>query len=349
MTFQQYLDQLDAAVRTGGNFRTQIIDKADEITDNPTREQMLKFFAKLGSAILTESGRMGGAKDALQASARGRAIELIKDFVESGAQGVFANINPYKFAMQLALRVRSPRIINQHNTTLCGPVAMVYDVAKRDPEKYARFAISLFTTGTGQLSNTAITPSDTIRNGHRSDLLPEVDYVVLASIRGSDAVVLTLEPLRNILTLTKPGALCEFMRQSGFTNIQDHSFLTLSVPLHILNALTPHSLYGSNNNSFDRGWRNLQTARAELQQGRFVVMNADVAVAGAFFHGQSSLLTARTDQLPAAETHWTAIRKMRFMGNNVYMKLVTWGGSFEGAIKKDVLLSRYSGYISADP
>ena len=349
MLFQQYLDNFALAVRTGGNFRDSIFDDAQRITDTPSQHQLMDFLSKLTAAVSIETRSSGGAKNGALAGDRGRAIQLIFDFVAYGGGGVFANIDKHDFAFQLALRVRSPRTIDQDRTTLCGPVAMVYDVAKRDPERYARFAISLFTTGTGQLGVGQITPSMTICNGYQKGLMPEVDYVVLASIRDSDAIVLSLAPLRNILTLTKPGALCEFMRQAGFTNIRDHSFLQLSTPLRMLNAVTKFGLNGANHNSFDQGLRNLHAAETQRAHGRFIVMNADVAVAQSFFDGNSKDLLPRPDPLPADETHWTAVRKLGIIGNTIRMKIVTWGGSYEGFIPKNALLSRYAGFISADP
>jgi hypothetical protein len=40
---------------------------------------------------------------------------------------------------------------------------------------------------------------------------------------------------------------------------------------------------------------------------------------------------------------------VRIAGDNVRMKIVTWGGTYEGTIKKAALLSRYAGFVSADP
>jgi hypothetical protein len=140
------------------------------------------------------------------------------------------------------------------------------------------------------------------------------------------------------------------MRRSGFTNIQDHSFLTLSTPLRVLNAVTPFGLHGGGHDALGQGANNLQAAQTELNaQGRFIIMNADAEVARAFFNRRCSSLSIRPDPLPAAETHWTAVRRLRITGNSVRMKIVTWGGSFEGIVNKDALLSRYAGFISAQP
>jgi hypothetical protein len=53
---------------------------------------------------------------------------------------------------------------------------------------YVRCAISLFKFGYGTFAATQITPSAKIRSGYKG-FLPEADYVVLASVRDSDAIV----------------------------------------------------------------------------------------------------------------------------------------------------------------
>ena len=213
MAFNDYLKALDAAIKAGGNFRAALIDQAPDRTNPPTREQLISFLSKLRFALQLET-KAGAAvaKDAGQVGRRGAAIAEIETFVQNpSAPIVFTHIDRNLFAFQLALRVRSPRIINQDNTTLCGPVALVYDIAKRDPQRYVRFAISLFSSGTAMFGLTQVTPSETIRNGYRANVLPEADYVVLASVRDTDRIVIETDMLRHILTLTKPGALAEFL------------------------------------------------------------------------------------------------------------------------------------------
>jgi hypothetical protein len=309
---------------------------------------LLAFLSKLEVGLHRETTKAGSAKDATQVAQRSKAIRQIEDFVtDKQKQSVFAHVNKNVFAFQLALRARSPRNIDQKNTTLCGPVALIYDVAKPDPERYVDFAISLFSTGRGQFGAAQVTPSARIRRGYRVGRLPEADYVVLASVRETDAIAISSDFLRNIFTLTKPGALCEFLTRAGYSDVQDHTFLNLSGPLKFLNAVTPFGLNASGHNPIDSGAGNLQKAAEDLQKGRFVVMNADSAVAKAVKDRGGLVELARP--LPAGDTHWTAIRKLQINKDDVLIKLITSGGSFEHTLNKDALLSRYAGYISADP
>jgi hypothetical protein len=97
-----------------------------------TQGDLLTFLSLLEAGIPRETTKTGAKKDATQVTERVKAIKKIEDFVtDQRKQSVFANINKNVFAFQLALRARSPRRIDQGETTLCGPAALVYDVAKR--------------------------------------------------------------------------------------------------------------------------------------------------------------------------------------------------------------------------
>jgi hypothetical protein len=353
ISLNDYLNALDTAMAAGGgNFSAALFKELP--LSGPTPDELIRFLAKLKSAVsiewrknFTVPGSL--AKDANQVAKRIAAIGKIEEFANAVSTPItFTNIDKSVFAFQLALRVRSPRLINQRDTTLCGPVALVYDVAKRDPERYVNLAISLFTVGSGTFGAVQIKPSAKIRNGYKG-LLPEADYVVLASVRDTDAIVMSSDLLRNIFTLTKPGALGEFLVRAGYKDVQDHTFLNLSAKSKVLNAVTSFHLNAPNSDALGKDIKNLVKAEQELKAGRFVVMNAEAVVSKSLMNGFSANLPPRTDTLPADKTHWTAVRKLKIEGNQVAIKIITWGGSYEGELEKGALLSRYAGYMSAEP
>jgi hypothetical protein len=348
-TIERYIATLDTILKGTQGIGSVAHDFPDPGTA-PTQTDLLAFLLKLEAALHWETKKDGTGKDAAQVAKRSAALKKIISFVNDGTkQGRFLKVDKYLFAFQLAIRARSPRLVDQKNTLLCGPAALVYDLAKRDPDKYVEFAISLFHTGCGTLNGAQITPSTKILRGYSAGLLPEADYVVLASLRETNAIAYSSEFLRNLLSLTKPGALCEFLTRAGYSNVEDHTFLNLSMPLKLLNAVTPFPLNAVGHDPFDKGEQNLKQAQdALVTQGHLVIMNADSAVAKAVM--KRELLDKRTGSLPADATHWTAIRKLEFKPNNVVnIKLMTWGGSYEHTLDKDALLSRYGGYVSAKP
>jgi hypothetical protein len=347
--FHKFLDRLNNSL----TFKDIPHGLFDQIPDpGPVLGQadLLAFLWSLEAWLPREVTKAKVAKDATEAAERLKAIKKIEEFVmDKRKQSMFPKIDKNIFAFQLAVRVRNPRKIDQKNVTLCGPAALVYDVAKRNPVAYVDFAISLFSTGAGSFGATVVQPSEKIRQGYRSDLLPEADYVVLASVRDADAIVMSSDLLRGILTLTKPGALCEFLLRAGYRDVEDHTFLNLSLSLKVLNAVTAFRLNASNRDAVDRGEGNLRRAAYELNTlRRFVVMLADIDVARAATRADpKKLVPAKT--LDAGNTHWTAVRRLQITGNKVEVKLITSTGSYRYEFDKDVLLSRYAGYVSAQP
>ena len=117
-------------------------------------------------------------------------------------------------------------------------------------------------------------PGIVIRKGYKS-LVPQADYLMLASVRDAWAIVLESDTIRDIFTLTKPGALCKFLEDAGYSDVVDRTFLNLSTSLNVLNAITPHPLYGQEHHSGDQGMNNLHLAENDISIGRSVIMNAD--------------------------------------------------------------------------
>ena len=135
------------------------------------------------------------AKDPDVKAARVEALRLIRDFIGTGAApcGAFPLVDRYCFAVELALRVRKPRLIAQNyadgsgGVNLCGPNMMIIDFAKRSPVEFVRYAIGLAERGVGRLWNTNIRPDHAFFTTPPPLKLAPVDFVVLGSLRYTDA------------------------------------------------------------------------------------------------------------------------------------------------------------------
>jgi hypothetical protein len=344
MTFQAYLTALKQAVNGGGDHRAALF--TNQQIDAPSDQELLNFLGVLDGIIGTETKKLGGAKNVAQVDARRDAIARLINFVHTGpVTGAFSHIDRNTVCFQLALRVRRPKVIDQDQTTLCGPVALVVDVAKRDPVRYVQMALDLFETGRAHWGTNELAPGIIIRKGYKN-LTPQADYVVLASIRDAWAIVLESDTMRNIFTLTKPGALCKFLEDAGYTEVMDRTFFTLTKPLQVLNAITPHGLYGENHNPGDQGINSLRLAEQEMSIGRTVVLNAASTLSDII---GGDPVVAAPGPIDASVTHWTLLRKLTITGPNVSVRLITWGGARERTIPLNVFLSYYCGFVSANP
>jgi hypothetical protein len=86
--------------------------------------------------------------------------------------------------------VLDPIRINQGRTGLCGPAALAIEVARSRPDEYAQFAADLARIGRGQIRGYAVNPSTHVRNYRiQRNAVPEADFLVLASLRDSNALL----------------------------------------------------------------------------------------------------------------------------------------------------------------
>lgn len=345
MTFQAYLTELKQAVNGGGDHRAALF--TTQQIDAPSNQELLNFLGVLDGIIGTETTKQGGAKNVARVDAQRNAIARIIHFAHTGpVTGAFSHIDRNTVCFELALRVRRPKLIYQGKTTLCGPVALVVDVAKRDPVRYVQMALDLFETGRAHWGTNELAPGIIIRKGYKN-LTPQADYVVLASVRDSWAIVLESDTMRDIFTLTKPGALCKFLEDAGYSEVMDCTFFTLTTPLQVLNAITPHGLHGENHRPGDQGLNSLRLAEQAMSNGRTVILNA----AGTLSHiiGGRAAAVVAPGPIDPSVTHWTLLRKLAITGPNVSVRLITWGGARERTIPLNVFLSYYCGFVSANP
>jgi len=266
----------------------------------------------------------------------------------------FPRIDRVKFAFQLALRIREPKLINQTNANLCGPNSLVIQMARDRPSQYAELAAQLFLTGRGWIDNLEIEPDWPIRLCFNNGALGECDYVVLGSVRNSPAILLGDGPIRDTGTLTKPGVLCDWLRRAGYQDVENHVFFDVPFFVRPIDWMTSGQIHGPRPTGFTvpSNWqekvRNLQTMRDKLATGHKVIMNAEGALSQGLLcrNLDNSGLGQRLSN--AMHTHWTFVKKMTLSNTDVTeIKLYSWGGSIKrGSIPIDDFVSRYSGFVS---
>jgi hypothetical protein len=292
-----------------------------------------------------------GARKVDRTTERVNALRLIQDFNSNPTPRAFTAVDPHKFAFQLALRVREPRLINQGEVNLCGPNSLLIQFAKRSPMQYALLALDLYQKGKGYLDKLEIEPELKIRGGIAGDL-PEADYVVLGSLRNSGAILYDPGLVRGIGLLTKPGVLCRWLTEAGYTNVQDHTFFDLPFYAMPIALVTKGSVHGSRDASFREGEDNLRLAAQKLGGGHQVVMNAEADLSGELI-GNDVTPRSGGGRSNAMETHWTWIRKLTLSPSGAtprkitLIKFYTWGQSYTRAnIDMDDFLTRYAGFVS---
>lgn len=285
---------------------------------------------------------------------RARAFDVLEhDILGNQSPAAFPKIDRVKFAFQLALRIREPKLIDQTNTNLCGPNALVIQLARERPSQYATLAAQLFLKGKGFIDKLEIEPDSTIRYGYDEDALGECDYVVLGSVRNSAAILLGDNIVRTIGLLTKPGVLCDWLRRAGYNHVEDHTFFDVPLYARPIAGMTSGETYGPRPSGFSvpsnrqEKVANLRLMADKLRLQHKVIMNAEAALSEGLVKNNltNSGLTGPSN---AMETHWTFVKMMTLSNTHVTaIKLYTWGGSFNRQnIPIDDFTSRYAGFVS---
>src|ERR1700676_4559569 len=116
--------------------------------------------------------------------------QVLLDFGKKSAKGAFPNIDRADVVAGLRKRI-SPggaQNIDQGASSLCGPAAVMFCVASRNPEMYVQYVTDLYDQGQAKFGTLPVTPSPLCRN--YSPKMDAADWIALASLRDSDNKIL---------------------------------------------------------------------------------------------------------------------------------------------------------------
>lgn len=159
------------------------------------------------------------ARRLCRTSRKQAAIDNLAKLGSTPLPSHFPCLNKGRVAYQLARRVLKPTLFNQGNFGFCGPVAFVQTECEVDPSGFTRFVVQLFEQGKGQLKGRWIAPAAQIRNFNPARHgITEADFLVLASIRASDA---PLDETVNVAAYDGTGLmlLYKWFVQAGYAQV----------------------------------------------------------------------------------------------------------------------------------
>ncbi|MDR1424549.1 MAG: hypothetical protein LBI92_08095 [Azoarcus sp.] len=128
-----------------------------------------------------------------------------------------------------------PLKINQGDSSLCGPAAFMYCVAREKPDDFARYAFDLALTGTGSLGSLIVKPKQACLDAERLKVekswlsrertITPADWVTLASLRDSTGPVSSMTRVTSDFGgMTHPDALAGWFRKTGwFRNVRNEA------------------------------------------------------------------------------------------------------------------------------
>ena len=102
-------------------------------------------------------GGGGGTKTPL--TGKDKALALIDQFEKRAGPQAFKQFSRTQLAKELRERVQDPHKIGQDGAGVCGPTALLFNLAQDDPAGYVQLVTDLYETGRGRVGKLTVAPT----------------------------------------------------------------------------------------------------------------------------------------------------------------------------------------------
>lgn len=356
LTHSEGVTIIRAALRDGYVTATELSDiAAISATANfesaRTKAMLFAFPALLGET------NFGAGPYSLGTDRQKRAADLVCDFMERDGAGQFPQLNRDNVGIGLLMRLAKPSLMAQAKSSLCGPTALLYNMASDQPETYARFAVDLFEKGRGTLGSLEITPSSAVRAYAPGDKIAQADWLTMASVRDSENYLLAYSSVeRELAGITLPHELANWFRLAGYQRVYDRTTYTPG-------GGGPKWVEAANE-LLAQKWRICLFINADMTEGRGLDLD-EMAKGITTILNPSSIddikkLPGRLKRSFAsmAPNHWIVQRsRIEVTNGNVDFTAFTWGKgdfkvpdpSYNDALSLVDFYTSFHGFIAAEP
>ena len=262
-------------------------------------------------------------------TAQQHAEELIREFAEKPGGGVFRCIVRARVAEGLLERIYNPGAIHQKGSSLCGPAALLFDLATRDPVAYVTYVTSLYEKGVGRIREITVTPGSDLKEYDPRGKVESSDWIALASLRDSENYFFDYQDATDEFAgITLPGELADWFEKVGYAEVVNAARVVV-----------------------DQEEENIRRADAYFQRGFRVCL---------FIH--SNMLEKSTESTGSATPdHWVVLTSSVThglspvgdgMAKTISMYIYTWGEGRRrvpkiGVLTLDDFLDNYYGFVAA--
>jgi hypothetical protein len=107
-------------------------------------------------------------------------------FQNSTQAGLWPKLSKTTILSELRARVNNPFRVSQGSKPLCGPAAIVFELARRNPARYIYYCRDLFERGTLYGYRHSVSASAHLRNSRVASTMSQVDWMLMATLRESE-------------------------------------------------------------------------------------------------------------------------------------------------------------------
>jgi len=268
----------------------------------------------------------------------------------------FKLLHPFNIIAEVAELLHKPELIDQEDTKLCGPAALLTTLVKSNPQAFVGLALELLTKAKTEQ------PLKLDLSKHSKNEATAFAGVLMTEIRrASNFTGYSPTSVREeIQGVTNPRVLCDWLQTFGFQDVEDLSFMMnhrgapLAKPLHMLLDIVFYGFHKDKETSLSQV-EILQKLSAELNRGKQVILFLSEK-----FMDAIEKLEFR--DYPEVEVrvhhhanfgccvpidHYAYLNKLREVGDNIEFEVMTYGKIFSQTLSKEEFLSGFRGAVLA--
>lgn len=133
-------------------------------------------------------------------------------FEQSTSAGTWSHIPKADLIADIKKTIANPFNVQQVNTPLCGPAAIVFELVRKQPKRYVQICRQLWETGKFQARTETIEPSDTLLNSPIKDegnKISLADWMLMTALRDTANAIFDVDSTSGnfVMGITTPGEM----------------------------------------------------------------------------------------------------------------------------------------------
>lgn len=225
---------------------------------------------------------------------REQARALVADFAGRAGGGAFPHIHRADVAQGLRVRLDHPSLISQEQSSLCGPAALVFNLATNDPVHYAQYVIDLYEKGAANIRRLHVHAGSDLRAYDPTGRIDPADWIALASLRDSENWFFDYQSVDDEFAgITLPSDMESWFKKIGYSKVVNDTNLIS-----------------------DKDEANIRAADRLFKDDYWVCL----------FINDNMLSAAKQDQGSMTASHWVVLTSpVTIAGGNISFDVFTWG------------------------
>jgi hypothetical protein len=154
--------------------------------------------------------------------------QQLAKFARSTQIGVWTHLDKRQIISEIRDRIENPYQIKQGEQPFCGPAAVVFELIRRQPDRYIQICQSLYEHGSFEGYSKNFVAAGRLCRSYGNLRMAQADWMILATLRDCANKIVPVHPkapklIRELGGITKPWEISSWIRELlGYTLSKSH-------------------------------------------------------------------------------------------------------------------------------